>query len=122
MGIIFSIVENLVTSYLKARQEKNKYFLAFFYIGFTLTILAGIVLVLGQIYYPVKEHKAENTLALLVTFFLLFAGSILLVIPTLYYANLEKEKKEELVLEQEKKVAEKSERAKTCMGFSSYQT
>jgi hypothetical protein len=114
MNIIFDLLKNILSAFIKAKKEKNHIILTTMYIGFILVVVAFLLGITGDYFIPKKgdslllrtEHLLLSKRIYYTAIILLFISFILLLIPTYYYEILKIETTEKLINEQEKKVAE----------------
>lgn len=95
-----------ILNIISAKKTKNKVIRKFYAVALILMILAVIVAIVGNIVFPSDINPKENSIALITCFSLVGMAYVLFAVGDAIVADAEKKRKEELITEQEKKVAE----------------
>ena len=105
-SIFFEIPSKIIYSYIKARKDKNNAVIYSVNLGLLFYILAIVTIITSSFIYPEKQYPDETKIILIIFFALLLLGSISFSTAILYDEKLLSLKKEELIIEKEKNVAE----------------
>jgi len=106
MEIFFRFPSIILSAFFSAKKNNHKGILRLIYFGSAFIIIAILTGIIGETLYPQKTHKDLNFAINVLAFSNLSAGLIAILIAIAYEQNISYEKNEELIVEQEKKVAD----------------
>lgn len=106
MDIFFRFPEAILSAFINARRNNHKAILRLIYFGTVFIIFGILIAVCTEFFYPKETKKELNQVFNYVAAATGIIGLILQLIAVAYEQNLSNEKNAEIIVEQEKKVAD----------------